>query len=117
MTLPQISIAFNNRFLFFVHTACQPRVCSDSTLCNFVLRMKPKGQPLPTTQLVSWQQERSNGRSTRWHESFHTEVTHTVLLTIQEAKQANMAKPGGPEVGGTVLAGRDLVRRATSIVL
>ena len=31
MTLPQISIAFNNRVLFLVHTACQPRVRSDST--------------------------------------------------------------------------------------
>lgn len=57
-------------------------------LCNFVLRMKLKGQPLPTTQLVSWKQERGNGRSTWWHESFHAEVTPTVLLTIQEAKQA-----------------------------
>ena len=32
MTLPQISIAVNNRILFFVRTACEPRVCSDSTL-------------------------------------------------------------------------------------
>lgn len=31
MTLPQISIAFNNRVLFLVHTACPPRVHSDST--------------------------------------------------------------------------------------
>ena len=102
MTLPQISMAFNNKVLFFVHTACRPWVCFDSTLYHH-----PEDRAKGATPAYNAAGYMAAGKE-QWQNHMRAlklpfrEDSHSSAY-ISLGKASHVAKPDGNEVGGTTL--------------